>query len=48
LRNPSNILVVKKHEAPQNTQMPEKAVGRHQINEDESKAPAMGVPENED
>jgi len=35
---------MKKHNAPLKTQNPAKTLGRHHINDDVSKAPAIGVP----
>ena len=35
---------MKKHNAPPETHIPEKKLGRHHINDDVSNAPAIGVP----
>ena len=36
--------VMQRHNVPLKTQSPEKRIGRHHINDDESNAPAIGVP----
>ena len=37
---------MQKHKTPLETQIPEKRLGRHHINDDVSNAPAIGVPNN--